>query len=194
MQRFRDLGMIFKFKFFRTITKGGLMNIKYSSGMTLVELLITIAVACVLLGLAVPSFTSLLEAQKVEATSRKLSTDLEALHARALKENDTLYFSFNTGTNWCYGIDDTATCDCTVSDDCQISGVTKVVSASDYDNVSLGASGFSGNGFSVDGLRGTLSDSGYFDVTLNSRTITVKLTPIGLVGTCSSTEVGYEAC
>lgn len=56
-----------------------------ASGFTLIELMVTVAVLAVIVGLATPSFRSLLEAQRMRAAAFDLMADLTLARSEALK-------------------------------------------------------------------------------------------------------------
>ena len=80
------------------------------NGFTLIELIVTIAVAGILLALAVPSFQSLLLSNRITAQTNDLVSDLAFARSEAIKRGVTVTACFaNTpttcgaGTNWTAG-------------------------------------------------------------------------------------------
>ena len=70
-----------------------------SKGFTMVELMVTLAVAAVLLGIAVPSFQGMLERNRVAAQSNELLGGLQAARSEAIRRNATHRFC-NSSTGW----------------------------------------------------------------------------------------------
>ncbi len=56
-------------------------------GFTLVELMMTLVVLAILLGIAVPSFTSLIASQKIKTAASSLQSSLLRTRSEALKRN-----------------------------------------------------------------------------------------------------------
>jgi type IV fimbrial biogenesis protein FimT len=60
------------------------------SGLTLIELLITIAIASILLAIAAPSFTSMLARQRIEGVTQELAADLGYASSETVSRNSTV--------------------------------------------------------------------------------------------------------
>lgn len=78
-----------------------------SRGFTLLELMITIAVAAIVAGIAVPSFQSLIENNRVQTQANTFFTSLIAARSEAVKRNHPVVLcksadgaSCTTGNNW----------------------------------------------------------------------------------------------
>jgi type IV fimbrial biogenesis protein FimT len=68
-----------------------------SGGFTLVELLVTIAIAAVLMGAAIPSFGTFVAAQRIKTASFDLTSTLIYARSEALKRNASVSLSSATG-------------------------------------------------------------------------------------------------
>jgi len=75
---------------------------KVIPGFTLIELMITIAVAAILLAIAVPSFTGLLNRNNASAEATELVAALNLARSEAIKRNRTVGVSAING-NWGQG-------------------------------------------------------------------------------------------
>jgi len=69
------------------------------SGFTLIELMVTIAVAAVLLGIAVPSFQDMLERNRVAAQTNEVLGGLQMARSEAIRKNATHRFC-SSGAGW----------------------------------------------------------------------------------------------
>lgn len=150
-------------------------------GFTLMELMITVAIIAILAALALPSFQSILEKQRLVGAANTLFANLQYARSEAIKQNQAIRFQFNTAS-WCFGVDDTAAdCDCTNVSTCTINTMQKVVSNADYTNVTFAVAGFAGTTIDFDPRQGLPSDSGTFTFSINGQSKAVVLNPVGRV-------------
>jgi len=171
-------------------------NQNTSKGFTLIELLITVVILGVLVSLAVPSFFEILERRKIVGATNLLHSDLLFAKTETIKRNKVIIVSFkNKGTtNWCYGMKEDATCDCTTANDCAIDGIERVVKANDFPNVS-GTWDYTGDITQFDALRGFSDPFGTATFSIGSGTASVVSTIRGQIKVCSNTGVGgYPSC
>ena len=69
-----------------------------ASGFTVMELIVTIAIAGVLMGVAVPSFMSLLPTLRLSSAARQVATDLQLARMKAISQNTQNTVTFVSGT------------------------------------------------------------------------------------------------
>lgn len=155
------------------------------TGFTLIEMVVTVAVLAILLGVAVPAFQDTLAKRRLVGAAEQLYADLNYARGEAIKRNTNVTVSFSAGTDWCYGIA-LATCACGTTGSCQLDGVEKVVSSSNFRGVSLPSAylTFTGAKTTFEPRRGT---AGAGTATLSSSTGSVELTvsSLGRVSICS---------
>jgi prepilin-type N-terminal cleavage/methylation domain-containing protein len=97
---------------------------RHARGLTLIELLVTVAIVVIVLGLGLPSFRDWMVAQRVTAVATELATDFRFAKSEALSGNSGAGVVFNNAGNGCYTVYRTVTnetgvavvrggCDCT---------------------------------------------------------------------------------
>jgi type IV fimbrial biogenesis protein FimT len=88
------------------------------AGFTLIELIVTIALAGVLVSLVIPSFTDYLNKRRVEGVASELATDLQYARSEAVARNRNALVTFGDACYVVYVAPATATTPstCTVSD------------------------------------------------------------------------------
>ena len=72
---------------------------EYNSGFTLMELMVTIAIAAILVGIAIPSFTSIITSNRLTTSANELVTALNLARSEAVKRGQQVVVS-KTGANW----------------------------------------------------------------------------------------------
>jgi prepilin-type N-terminal cleavage/methylation domain-containing protein len=171
--------------------------VQVNRGFTVVELLVTVSIVAVLLGLAVPSFRDLFERQRLETVADTIISDLRAARAEAISRGpeDSLMVEFTTASgSWSYTVTDAGG---TVflqrtSDDLYGASVVMTVA-----NTAFGDTDLDGKrDFSLDALRGLALD-GAGAITLTSSSgydISVVRNLLGKVDMCSDSMNGYPTC
>ena len=165
------------------------------NGFTLLELMVSIAVMAIIATTVVPSFNSMKEKHKMRGAAETISSDLQLARSEAIKTNQnvSLSFSGNGTTNWCYGINDSNGCDCSVDNACLVDGnPVRVSSSNEFSNINL-ATNFSGQTTTFDPDRGT-TNSGTITLTTEGKTITIFLSAIGRISLCSDDYSSYPDC
>lgn len=95
---------------------------KTQQGLTLIELMITVAIISIVAAVAVPAFNETIERNRLMSAVNKFKGDVELTRSEALKSGQDTYFNYvvtGTGVSWCYGLD-TGDCDCKTANSCSI--------------------------------------------------------------------------
>lgn len=71
-----------------------------AAGFTLIEVLVTTAIMALLLGLAAPSFTPLLERWRVQQTVGDMASSMQLARSEAIKRGGSILIQANAGTDW----------------------------------------------------------------------------------------------
>jgi type IV fimbrial biogenesis protein FimT len=173
-----------------------MQNLPTFRGFTLVELLVAMSVAMIIATLGVPSMQRFIERNRLKTATEKIVGDLKYARSEAIKQNSEIFVSIQQGGTWCLGIDDTATCDCTTSNDCQVNGTEVVRSGLDFGVVSLSHAGgdFTTGGTSFDPRRGTATDTGTIVLSTSHYSVNVGVNTVGRLSICSTNVVGYNGC
>lgn len=159
-----------------------------------VELIIALAIVCILTLIAMPFFTSFIQNYRLSAFADNLQVQLQYARTAAIEQNTNVYVSFVTGNTWCYGINAGSACTCTTPSGCSL-GTGSYGAAK---QVSLATSGFTGNNFYFEPTHGSSSVSGAtvtYSLYSNSSTlITLTISAMGNIQICSTGVTGYTAC
>jgi type IV fimbrial biogenesis protein FimT len=102
-------------------------------GLTLLELMVTLAIVAVLASLALPSFGGMMARHRLKAAADHLSMDLAEARFEATRRGEALHLQLRPGADWCYAVTLAPGCDCRVAQSCQL----KTVRAGEHPGVRL---------------------------------------------------------
>lgn len=71
-----------------------------TSGFTLIELMIGIAILAVLISVALPEFSTWIQNTKIRTAAESVQTGLQLARAEAVRRNTNVQFAFTTGSGW----------------------------------------------------------------------------------------------
>ncbi len=81
-------------------------------GFTLIELMVTIAIAAILLTIGVPSLTSFFDRQQLIAAAEETYSNMQLAKIEALSRSTDIYINVEDGINtWSYGFSTSPDCD-----------------------------------------------------------------------------------
>jgi len=151
-------------------------------GLTLIELMVTVAIMAILVVLVVPAFNDFLARSRLTGAAEALAQDLQLARSEALRSNAGVTLSLSPGSAWCYGsVAGTAACTCTTASSCTL----RQVDSTAYTGVTMGTT-FGANATTFTARQG-LADAGTVDFTHpNAGTLRVSLGAAGQVSICST--------
>lgn len=182
-------------------------------GFTLIELMVTIAIAAILLTIGVPSLTSFFDRQKLIAAAEDIYANIALAKSLAISSNQDVtfkLFNYDTATKGYFGITDKLID--SYADDCRdgvaladltVGGMVYKVSADNHDGVTYeigGEDSLRAWCVQFDEVRGavkTFSNSGakyYLDIIYEDLEMRVNVSPLGRVSLCSNDVGGYSSC
>lgn len=157
------------------------------SGFTLMELIITILVMSILLGIGIPSYLQFKEDNTLQGAAQALYSDIQFARSEAIKRDtdDIAVHLFKTGNDWCYQVSDNSNCGSCGDSDCDIhgDGILRGVSWSSYPNVSMTSST---SKVLIQSRRATINNNQIiFSYGQTGKEIEVRTTPLGRVFMCT---------
>jgi type IV fimbrial biogenesis protein FimT len=163
------------------------------TGITLIEMLTVMTIVIILTVIATPLLINYTQVYRLRGTIQTLYSSLQYARSEAIKRNTPVYIGFQTGSNWCYGLNINSVCDCTNT--CPL-GTT---SAARTQQMTMSFNGNSGpllGSIAFDGTRGTTNATNLITLTIYGQNISmsINVTPLGNMSICSSTVSGYPAC
>jgi len=165
------------------------MNRQKNTGMTLIEVMVVVAIIGIIVAIAAPSFSTMLEKQRIKGAAEAVLADLRWARAESIKRNVRVRVTFATGSNWSYTINTFPAL--TTSD-----GVLpKTVNGSDFPSTTLETASFAGRVAytTFDPIRGTNLNNGTVTISSNNFSASVIISTLGRVRICGSLG-GYNAC
>lgn len=81
-----------------------------TSGFTLIELVVAMAVVSTTLGIAIPSFQNMTDRYRLKGATEAIFYSLHTARAQAIKSNSAVTAAFQTGSNWNARLSDSSAC------------------------------------------------------------------------------------
>lgn len=170
------------------------------SGFTLMELIITILVMAILLGIGVPSYMRFKEDNLLQGAAQALYADIQFARSEAIKRNTDITIHFFTddsdNTKWCYRISDNTSCEDACTSDCDSTcdaacdihgdGIARGLRHQDYPNVSFADLTYDNDKLEFNGQRGTATE-GHGHFSYGNRIISIETNMLGRTLMCTPT-------
>ena len=103
------------------------------SGLTLLELVITVALLATLGVLALPGFGSQMDRQRLRHAAQTFAGDIAEARFLAAQRGQTVYLQSGSGPAWCWSVAMTPGCECGAPQSCRV----HAVGAADHPGVRL---------------------------------------------------------
>lgn len=170
-------------------------------GFTLVELIIAVVVFGILMTIAVPSFTELMDSIRVKRAGDAVNAFLVNAKSEAIKQNTIVRVvvqEADSGATWCLGMTTANTCDCLTDGACLINGAERRVTYTSYKNITMDEPD-DGHVFQFRPLRGTVPVGSNETIELESTNgikLNVMVGTTGRIRMCSpdGSAGGYASC
>ena len=107
------------------------------SGLTLLELLITIAILVLVVSLGAPAITSIQKNMQLKAAAETSYFAFQQARVAAITQSVDVTVAINSSENWCAALSDDGVCNCSILNDCTLNGVEYKVDFSDYPFVNI---------------------------------------------------------
>lgn len=159
-------------------------------GFTLTELIIAIAVSAIMVAIATPSFTEMIQKKRLKLATETVIADFNFYRQEGLKRRvPDFAFNVDDGATWCYGIA-VGTCTCTTANSCDV----REVSSSDFNSIASLTS--STAKFSYDWVRGTVTAGTITLATPGGFDLRVVINGLGRTSICSPSNNmrEYQSC
>lgn len=153
-----------------------------AKGITLIELLVTLAILAIISGIGLPSYNALVNKSKLVTLTQQLVEDLRLTKQLALTRDKQQYFSINLAMpERCWGISSQPVCSCRASSSCALENYHI---STDYSTVTLNTNR---DTLSFSPLSGSTNGASY-TLSVGADSVKVKVSTLGLISAC--TEAG----
>jgi len=168
------------------------------TGLTLLELLFTIAIIALVTSLAAPLVTSMQKNLQLKGAIQTGYFALQQARSSAISKGMSVSMVFQSGKYWCAALSDSGLCDCSKFNDCTIDGVEQKITNTDFNLISMRDLKFGKDSVAIfDGLRGlAVGHAGSLVFTDGSQRLKLILSNMGRVRICALGVAtgGYQLC
>ncbi len=190
---------------------------RYLSGVTLLEILITMSILAIMMTVAIPNLSTFGDNQKLVGLAEQVFGHLQQARSEAVTRSETVFanFAVDGTSSWEYGISLNSECVVTETDPTETDACVIIVddgdgtfndadlvlmrfSSTDHDDISMDIANFSSETteFIFDSVRGTAS-SGQIELQNSSgKQLRINVSRLGRVSICSPDDSiqNYGAC
>ena len=163
----------------------------HGRGLTLFELMITLAVLALLATLTLPSFAGMAQRARLKSVAETLAADMTEARFESAQRGQALHLAFKPGANWCWAVATAAQCACEPmpAAACRL----KAVRGADHGNIALLQS--TTVRLEPSGEASASPDLALFESPSGER-LRVSVSPLGRATICAPAAPvpGYRAC
>lgn len=168
------------------------------SGLTLLELLITISILAILVSLGSPAINAIQKNMQLKGAAQSSYFAFQQARVSAITKSIDVSVAIRPGKNWCAALSDDGVCDCSISKECTLGGVEYKVDFVDYHFVSIDKVTFGLENVAVfDANRGlAIGHAGTVVFSNGENQLKLILSNMGRVRICAVGRRlgGFEAC
>jgi Tfp pilus assembly protein FimT len=168
------------------------------SGLTLLELLITVSILVLLVSLGSPAINSIQKNIQLKGAAQSSYFAFQQARVAAITKGIDVTVAISPGEKWCAALSDSGVCDCSIKYECTLDGVEYRVDFADYRFVSIEKVTFGSDSIAVfDSDRGlAIGHAGTVVFTDGEKQLKLILSNMGRVRICAagSRLGGFEAC
>jgi len=162
---------------------------RHVAGLTLLELMVTVALVGILASLAVPSFGEQLARTHLKSAAERMAADMAQARFDASRLGMPMHMHFDTGARWCYAVSAAEICPCGEAAACQ----SLHAMGTDHPGVQLERA----EDLHFDPRNGTTAAPAKVTLrTTRGDALNVEMTRLGRAKICApeSKTLGYPAC
>lgn len=168
-----------------------------TTGVTLIELMVTIAIVAIIAAMAAPPLIAMRDQHRIRSAAEAVYSHLQFARTESIKQDRNLWVRSVPGTNWCIGISNATGCDCNTASSCRFGPAANLVEhnivSSDFVGISLATTQAN---IEINSRRGAVVTAGGTTITLTGAggyQAQVSTLPMGRVHLCGN--MGrYPAC
>jgi type IV fimbrial biogenesis protein FimT len=182
------------------------------SGVTLVELMISLSIVAILLTLSAPSFSGFIAKRQITGSTNLIGAYFENVKMEAAKRNRFVTITYKEdGGDWCFGAElgEHQKCDCLAAaetTDCKLDTGGNPITLSNtsdpgFANLLITIDLSNDDHFDINPVRGTISHTEKVDIEITDQNqdfqVNITVTPTGRVSKCTSSDHrlnGFPTC
>lgn len=156
-------------------------------------MMITISILGVLLAIAIPSFSRILERQRLKGVTEQFTTMIHLIKTEAPKRNQLVYINAIKTSDSAWSLQAATATTCTLNSNCDLKSIT----SDNTSNILLTSdlSTLNGSSFNPSRSLPSFSTSRSITFSTNNYSVTSTISPTGLITQCSTPSFGgYIAC
>lgn len=171
---------------------------QYTAGLTLLELLITIAILVLLIAIGGPTISAVQKNIQLRGAAQTSYFAFQHARSSAITQGNDITVAIASGEHWCAALSDHGLCNCKVDNHCTLNGVEHKIHHADFRFVTMDGVSFGKDSVAIfDGDRGlAIGHAGTVIFSDGDKKLKLILSNMGRVRICSigSALGGYAPC